>query len=153
MLRLTGMIVSRYFQRGSDPLPLHTHNDIRTVRVVTLRGAQTLLVRMRETVRVCGKELSGRDVGALSQVQQVVKGLVVNVVSGSDRLGVNGSKRRKHKQADGAQCGGGSGSVASSSASAGAAGDGKEGGRETAAQTVERVEVFVRWLCEVSCVT
>ena len=150
MLRLTGMIVSRYFQRGSDPLPLHTHNDIRTVRVVTLRGAQTLLVRMRETVRVCGKELSGRDVGALSQLQQVVKGLVV---SGSDRLGVNGSKRRKHKQADGAQCGGGSGSVASSSASAGAAGDGKEGGRETAAQTVERVEVFVRWLCEVSCVT
>lgn len=97
---------------------------------------------MRETVRVCGKELSGQDAGGPSQLHR-----------GSDRFGVNGSKRQKHKPADGAQYGSGSGSVASSSVSAGAAGDGKEGEGETAAQTVERVEIFVRWLGEVRCVT
>lgn len=92
---------------------------------------------MRETVRVCVKELSGQGTGGRSQLHR-----------GADRFGVNGSKRRKHKQADGAQYGSGSGSVATA-----AARDGKEGEGETAAQTVERVEVFVGWLGEVRCVS
>ena len=94
---------------------------------------------MRETVRVCVKEQS---TGGPSQLHR-----------GADSSGMNDSKRRKHKQADGAQYGSGSGSVARASVSTGAAWDGEEGEGEgeveTVAQTVERVEAFVRWLGEV----
>lgn len=92
---------------------------------------------MRETVRVRVKELSGKSTGGPTRLDR-----------GADSFEVNGSKRRKQKQAKGAQHG--SGSVASSSGSVVAAEGVDEG--ETSAQMVDRVEAFVRWLGEVSCV-
>lgn len=90
---------------------------------------------MRETVRVCVKELSRKSTGGPPHHDR-----------GADSFQVNGSKRRKQKQDKGAQHGSGSAARGSGSSDAVV---GEKGG-ETAAQMVERVEVFVGWLGEVS---